>query len=49
MEEIIISVFNTVGCGFCIEVDDGQKVYNLIEKAFRKGRKINFPFKMLRC
>ena len=49
MQEIIISVFNMVGSTFCVEADDGQKVYNLIEKAIQEEKKLNFPFKMLRC
>ncbi|KAF5423447.1 MAG: hypothetical protein C5S41_07310 [Candidatus Methanomarinus sp.] len=48
MQEIIIHVFNTVGSGFCVEADDGQKVYGLITKALHEGKKSNFPFKMLR-
>lgn len=49
MREIIISVFNTVGNAFCVEADDGEKVYALIEKAFQEKKKSSFPFKMLRC
>lgn len=40
MQEIIINVFNTVGSGFCVEANDGQEVYTLIEKALREGKKI---------
>lgn len=44
MQEIIIHVFNVVGSGFCVEADDGQKVYGLIKKAFHEGRKIKLSF-----
>ncbi len=39
MQEIIISVFNMVGSAFCVEADDGQKVYDLIEKAIQEEKK----------
>ena len=44
MQEIIISVFNMVGSAFCVEADDGQKVYDLIEKALHEGKKIKLSF-----
>ena len=44
MQEIIIHVFNVVGSGFCVEADDGQKVYGLIKKALHEGRKIKLSF-----
>jgi len=44
MQEIIIHVFNMVGSGFCVEADDGQKVYGLIKKALHEGRKIKLSF-----
>jgi len=44
MQEINISVFNTVGNSFCVEADDGQKVYNLIQKALQEGKKVKLSF-----
>lgn len=44
MEILTISVFNTVGNSFCVEVDDGQKVYGLIKKALQENRKIKASF-----
>jgi hypothetical protein len=44
MQEIIIHVFNTVGSGFCVDADDGQKVYGLITKALHEGKKIKLSF-----
>jgi len=44
MQEITISVFNTVGSEFCVDADDGQKVYDLIAKALREGTKIKLSF-----
>ncbi|KAF5414852.1 MAG: hypothetical protein C5S48_07465 [Candidatus Methanogaster sp.] len=44
MQEIIISVFNIVGSSFCVDADDGQKVYNLIKKALYEGKKIKLSF-----
>jgi len=44
MQEIIISVFNMVGSAFCVEADDGQKVYDLIEKAIQEEKKIKLSF-----
>ncbi len=44
MQEINISVFNTVGNRFCVESDDGQNVYNLIQKALQEGKKVKLSF-----
>jgi Icc-related predicted phosphoesterase len=44
MEEIIISVFNTVGNTFCVEADDGQKLYDLIKMALQEGKKVKLSF-----
>lgn len=44
MEEIMINVFNTVGNSFCVEADDGQKVYELIKKALSENKKIKISF-----
>ena len=44
MEETIIHVFSTVGSPFCVEADDGQKIFNLIFKALKEGRKVKLSF-----
>ena len=44
MQEIIISVFNTVGNAFCVEGNDGQKVYDMIIKAIHEEKKIKLSF-----
>lgn len=44
MEILTISVFNTVGNSFCVEADDGQKVYELIKKALQESRKVKVSF-----
>lgn len=44
METLTISVFNTVGNPFCVEADDGQKVYELIKKALQENKKVKVSF-----
>jgi len=44
MDEITINVFNTVGNSFCVEADDGQKVYELIKKALSESKKVKISF-----
>lgn len=44
MEILTISVFNVVGNSFCVEADDGQKVYELIKKALLENRKVKVSF-----
>jgi Icc-related predicted phosphoesterase len=44
MKEIVISVFNTVGDTFCVEADDGQKLYDLIKIALQEGKKVKLSF-----
>ena len=44
MEEIIINVFNTVGNSFCVEAEDGQKVYDLVKKSLQEGKKVKLSF-----
>jgi Icc-related predicted phosphoesterase len=44
MEEIIISIFNVVGNSFCVEADDGQKVFDLIKKALQEEKKARLSF-----
>ena len=44
METLTISVFNIVGNPFCVEADDGQKVYEMIKEALQKNRKVKVSF-----
>ena len=44
MKEIIIPVFNTVGNPLCGAAEDGQKVFELIEKALKEGNKVKISF-----
>ena len=40
----IISIVNTVGDGYCIEAEDGQKVYNLTKKALDEKLNVTLSF-----
>lgn len=44
MENITINIVNTVGNTFCVEAQDGQKVFELIKKVFTENRKITLSF-----
>ncbi len=44
MKEININIKNIVGDSFCIEADDGQKVYDLIVKVFKEEKKLVLSF-----
>lgn len=44
MESITINIFNVVGDAFCVEAEDGQKVFDLIKKAFSEKRKVQLTF-----
>jgi Icc-related predicted phosphoesterase len=44
MDEIIINVFNIVGNNFCVDTDDGQKVFDLIKKALQEEKKVKLSF-----
>lgn len=44
MNEITINVFNTVGNSFCVDAEDGQKVYALLQKALNEGKKVIISF-----
>ena len=44
MENIKISIVNTIGDVYGIEADDGQKVFDLIVKAFRDDKKVTLSF-----
>ncbi len=44
METLTINILNIVGDSFCVEADDGQKVYELVSKALAAKRKIMLSF-----
>lgn len=44
MEKITISIVNTIGDVFGVEAEDGQKVFELILKAFADKKKVNLSF-----
>lgn len=44
MESTTINIFNTVGSSFCVESEDGQKVFELISKAFNEHRTVVLSF-----
>jgi hypothetical protein len=44
MEKINISVVNVVGDVFCTEAADGQKVFDLIDKALKENKAVNLSF-----
>jgi len=43
-ESITLSVFEIVGSPLCVASDDGEKVYERIEKAMRQGRSVALSF-----
>lgn len=44
MENTTINIVNTVGDSFCVEAEDGQKVFELIIKVLSEGRNITLSF-----
>lgn len=44
MENTTINIVNTVGDSFCVEADDGQKVFELIKKALTEKRSVTLSF-----
>ncbi|TAF33481.1 MAG: DUF4325 domain-containing protein [Cytophagales bacterium] len=44
MENITINIVNTIGDVFGIEAEDGQKVFELIIKAFNDKKKVTLTF-----
>lgn len=32
MKEMVINIFNTVGNAYCVDVEDGNRVYELIKR-----------------
>jgi len=44
MENTTINIVNTVGDSFCVEAEDGQKVFELIKKALSEKRSVTLSF-----
>jgi hypothetical protein len=44
MEERIINIVNTVGDSYCIEAEDGEKVFILISKVIADDKKVVLSF-----
>ncbi len=44
MENVVLNVFNVVGSPFSVEAEDGQKVFELIHKAFKEKKKVVLSF-----
>lgn len=44
MTPIVISVFNLVGSGFCVEAKDGDAIFQAIEKALHQGQAVEISF-----
>jgi hypothetical protein len=44
MEQFTLSIVNTIGDMFGVEAEDGEKVYQLIKKAFGENKKVVLSF-----
>ena len=44
MENSTINIVNAVGNSFCVEAEDGQKVFGLIKKVLLDRRKVTLSF-----
>lgn len=44
MNNVMISIVGIVGSPFCVEAEDGQRVYELIRKAISEKKKITVSF-----
>lgn len=44
MENSTINIVNAVGNSFCVEAEDGQKVFELIKKVLVEERKVTLSF-----
>lgn len=44
MEYITINIVNTIGDVYGVEVEDGQRVFDLVVKAFKDNKKVNLSF-----
>ncbi|MFH0822387.1 MAG: STAS-like domain-containing protein [Pseudomonadota bacterium] len=43
-ESITLSIFEIVGSPLCVASDDGERVYERVEKAIRQGRSVSLSF-----
>ncbi len=43
-ENTVINIINIVGDSFCVEAEDGQKVFELVKKFFDENRKVTLSF-----
>lgn len=44
MESTTINIVNTIGDVYGVEAEDGQKVFDLVKKAFENGHKVILSF-----
>lgn len=44
MKEININIFNIIGSKYCVEADEGQKIYDLIVKALKEDKNVKLSF-----
>ncbi len=44
MDSLSLGVFNIVGNAFCVESDDGQKVFERVSEALKAGRPVVLSF-----
>lgn len=44
MEKYTIQVFSIVGSPYCVEAEDGYKIYELIKAALEAGRQVELSF-----
>jgi len=44
MDALRLSVFNIVGNSFCVEADDGQKVFERIASALKADKRVELSF-----
>lgn len=44
MEDTILNIVNIVGDSFCVEAEDGQKVFDQILKVLQEGRNVTLSF-----
>ena len=44
MDTIQLKIYNIVGSEFCVEAEDGEKVFMLISKALKEQKKVEISF-----
>lgn len=44
MDTIKLNILSVIGSKFCVEAEDGEKIYDLIYKAFKENKKIELSF-----